>query len=66
MITLTLHQEVDNDCVEAPGIGGHAGVVPRILCLDRTEKQGAVVVDHSVAIDLHWDSRVLTATDTKL
>lgn len=56
----TLHQQVDDDGVEAPGVGGGAGVVARVLGFHRAQHQRAVGLDQAMAIHCHRDGRVLT------
>ena len=50
-----MHHQVDEDGVEAQGVGGRAGVVPRILCFDRAEHEGTVGHDEPVAVLGDWD-----------
>lgn len=52
---LTLHQKVDDDGVEAPSVGGCAGVVTRVLSLHSTQQQRAIGVDEPVPIHGHGD-----------
>lgn len=56
---LTLHQQVDDDGVEAPGVGGGAGVVARVLGFHRAQHQRPVGLDQAVAVHCHRDGRVL-------
>lgn len=55
-----MHKKVDNDGVEAPSVGGRAGVVARILSLHGTQQQCAVGMDEPVPIHGHGDGRVFT------
>jgi len=56
-----LHQQVDDDGVEAPGVGGGAGVVARVLRFHRAQHQRAVGLDQAMAVHRHRDGRVLAA-----
>lgn len=52
---LTLHQKVDDDGIEAAGVGGCAGVVARVLGLHSAKQQCAVRVDEPVPVQGHGD-----------
>lgn len=59
--SLTLHQKVDDDGIEATSVGGCAGVIARVLSLHSAKQQCAICVDEPVSIQGHGDCRVFTA-----
>ena len=59
-----MHHQVDEDGVEAQGVGGRAGVVPRILCFDSADDEATVAMHTATAVDLDWSRGAVATRDT--